>query len=225
MKIKTYIMHYSKLHDRKLSIKSELDKQNIQDYDFILSYDKEDLDNTIISNFYKDDAEIAGKYANISLKRLPNTKYKHDSLQKSSLSLCIKHYKALSFFIDSSYDHAMILEDDCIFNQKVSIEDIISKAPSNWDILFIGGVFDKSIYCDNATDDNYILSDHPSTNTTVAMIYNKKSAKHTLENILPFYLPIDWHLNYIFNKCAFNVYHLNPYVCTQSKLFQSSIIR
>jgi hypothetical protein len=192
--------------------------KKIDDYELITEYDNIDLDQKTISDYYVDDKFLCDVASAVTLRhnRCADSVYKTISLE--SISLCIKHVQALKRFISSDQnEYLLMLEDDCFFydNSNTPIEQIISKCPEGWDIIFIGGAFSYNILPIEHINGNYLLAGHPSTNTTSSMIYNKKSARKTLEKILPFYLPIDWQLNNVFHQNNFNVYHTIPYLCGQ----------
>ncbi len=214
--LKTHILHYQKLTDRKKHIEDQLEKQNIQDYSFIIDFDKEQLTKDIIDKYYINDKATTDKHSNVTLKHSMSPYSVYRELSLASISLCIKHIKSLELFLESDYDELLVLEDDCNFYENsITLNDVISDAPSDWDIIFIGGAFSHNILPVKQIFNGYILSGHPATNTTSSLIYNKKSAQKTLDTIVPFALPIDWHLNHIFHLNNFNVYHTYPYLCNQ----------
>lgn len=228
MNIKTYIIHYDKLTNRKQHILSELATIGIVDYEFVTKFNKEELTDEIINQYYDSSPETELNKAQITLSKHGQTKYDYPKLSLSSISLCMKHIVSLNNFLNSEYEYCLIIEDDCHFCCKPNdIEHAIKKAPNNWDILFIGGAFNHSIFKHIMRLGNYILADHPSTNTTSSLIYNKKSAKKTLKILNQFSLPIDWELNYNFFANNFNVYHTVPYLATQisGSVFQSTVHR
>lgn len=211
MNIKTYIPHYTKLKDRKQYITRELKTLGISDYELITDFDKEDITEDILSKYYNPDAQVRRQKAAFTNANVTVPELKH-----SIISLCLKHITVLDKFISSNYDYALVIEDDCRFltNYKNVVESI-ENAPSDWDILFIGGSFDHSIIKRVMMLSNYILAGHPSTNTTSSFIYNKNSAIKTREKLQSFSLPIDWELNYNFAVNDFKVYHTYPYLATQ----------
>jgi GR25 family glycosyltransferase involved in LPS biosynthesis len=215
---KTYVMHYSKSEERKRHIASQLEQQKIHDYFFVSGYDAEDLNKSIIDKYYIDDKKMCDKYSEVTLRHNNCSDSVYKKLSKASISLCIKHTKALQYFIDSKSSYALFIEDDCIFYNDpnvLSVDKIIYLAPKDWDVVFIGGAFDHSILPINSVMGNYILSDHPATNTTSSFVLNKKSAIKIMSSLLPFYLPIDWQLNHVFEKNKLKIYHTNPYICGQ----------
>jgi GR25 family glycosyltransferase involved in LPS biosynthesis len=46
--------------------------------------------------------------------------------------------------------------------------------------------------------------------TAGAYIISKQGAKKMLEHIIPFVFPIDFEMNYIFEKADMNVYYMEP---------------
>lgn len=221
---KTYILHYTRLYERKQHIEQELLNQKIDDFELITDFDKEDLTEDIINAFYKNDKQIAAYHAEISTNYI-NSEYNHEPMKLASISLCCKWIHAIRNFINTDYDYALFLEDDCKFIvNNIDIPSVVENCPKDWNVIFVGGAFSqiapikKKMY-------NYYLSGHPSTNTTSSLILNKESAKLILKDIIPFYLPIDWELNHIFYKNNFNIYHKYPYLATQlsNKVFRSTV--
>lgn len=211
MNIKTYIPHYTKLKDRKEYIVKELESVGISDYELITEFDKEDITENILSQYYNPDAQIRKEKAGFTNGNVNVPELKH-----SSISLVLKHIATLDKFIVSDYDYGLVIEDDCkFFTNYAKIIQSIKDAPSDWDVLFIGGSFDHSIIKHVRLLPNYILAGHPSTNTTSSFIYNKNSAIKTREKLQSFSLPIDWELNYNFAINDFKVYHTYPYLATQ----------
>lgn len=212
----TSILHCKKLENRLTHILSQITNQNIENYNIVDQFDADDLTEDIICDYYVDNKTECDIASRITLQHNSCIDSVYKTLPKESISLCIKHTIALQSFIhQQDYEYLLILEDDCIFWQNRNINEVIKRAPSDWDIIFIGGSFGYNILPIQRAIGDYILVGHPSTNTTSSLIYNKESAKKTLDTILPFYLPIDWQLNNVFYKNDFKVYHTVPYLCGQ----------
>lgn len=223
--MKTYILHYTKLKERKQFILDQLNKVGIIDFEFIEDYDKENLNKKIIDNYYCSDVDGFNKVAKITKDHCGGGEYR--ILKDSEISLMIKHIKALEKISSSNHEYGLILEDDCLFHEnayKKTLDDILIECPSDFDVLVIGGAFDHSICKYKSIIKNkFLLSDHPATNTTSSMIFKKTTAIKILESFNKFHLSWDWQLNYIFYKLNLNIYHTIPYVCTQAKYFKTSI--
>ena len=132
----------------------------------------------------------------------------------------MKHIAAFEKFTKEDVEFALFLEDDCRFkDDTISVEEVIEHAPQNWDVMVLGGAFDHGICSYEGfmryEDVTYLKAVHPSTNTTSSILYNKKSVSKIMDHLNSFCVPIDWQLNYAFSEAKLNVYHTQPYLCTQ----------
>ena len=215
---KTYIMHYTPLSERKGFVLDQLSIAGISDFEFITEFDREDLTDEDLLKYDKD-PDVHKRVSEIS--RRPHgfagsLQYNYEQMSLSSVSLNLKHLEAFKRFLDHDLDFALFLEDDCRFTNSTKVETVIEEAPENWDVIFLGGAFSHGIITPiSLVGGSYILAQHPSTNTTSSIIYNKDSVRKILPHMESFCVPIDWQLNYAFYKANLNVYHTYPYLCTQ----------
>lgn len=204
MIMKLFVLHYSKLVDRKRHILEQFNKQGIIDYEFIEKYDKD---------------EITDYESNLF-----DTNYK-----KSTMSLHLKHnyvYKIIA----ENYESALILEDDVILcdNFIDKLNNYITQLPEDYDMLFIGNgcnlhiekhklipnknIYEKCLYPtrwggDGASRccDSYIIT-KTCANKLCEYINN-------LEDKIK--IPIDWWLNVAARDNNFKVYWAEPTIVTQ----------
>lgn len=222
---KTYVMHYSPLKDRKDFILAQMSSKDIDNFEFISNFDREVLTEEIIQQHYSEDKEKHFKECQISMRQ--GEKYEFQKMKLPSISLCMKHLEAFEKTKQQEEDFALFLEDDCRFHENSKrIEEIILKAPHDWDAIVLGGPFDHSI-CDYSFMDGdeglvYLKAKHPSTNTTSCILYKKSTAEKIIPNLNPFSLPIDWQLNFAFWQAKLSVYHVYPYISTQGD-FRSTV--
>ena len=215
---KTYIMHYTPLSERKGFVLDQLSIAGISDFEFITEFDREDLTDEDLLKYDKD-PDVHKRVSEIS--RRPHgfagsLQYNYEQMSLSSVSLNLKHLEAFKRFLDQDLDFALFLEDDCRFTNSTKVETVIEEAPENWDVIFLGGAFSHGIITPiSLVGGSYILAQHPSTNTTSSITYNKDSVRKILPHMESFCVPIDWQLNYAFYKANLNVYHTYPYLCTQ----------
>ena len=202
--MKIFVLHYSKLVDRKKHILEQFKKQNITDYEFIEKYDKDEITNDE-SNIFE-------------------TSYK-----KTTMSLHLKHnyvYKLIA----ENYENALIFEDDVILSDNFTyiLNKYIAQLPKNYDMLFIGDgcnmhiekselILNKNIYekCLSRCTDSYIIS-KKCANKLCEYINN---LNHKIK------LPIDWWLNVAIRDNKFKVYWSEPTIVTQGSqngLFKQS---
>ena len=112
--MKIFVLHYSKLAERKASILKQFEQQGITDYEFIEAYDKDSLTPEEIDMF------------------VPGYK-------PSKISLILKHFHVVRR-IQESYDQALVLEDDAILADgfPALLKTYMAQAPSPYDMIFLG---------------------------------------------------------------------------------------
>ena len=215
---KTYVMHYTPLQDRRQFITEQLLAAGIKDFEFISEFDREELTEEDLARYDKDH-DLHREVSEVSRRGhgyAGKLDHNYEEMTLSSISLNMKHLSAFNRFMKQNEEFGLFLEDDCRFiNHPARIEDIIDNAPSDWDVIFLGGAFDHGILTPLTFKDGYMLAAHPATNTTSSILYKKKSVSKILPHMESFCLSIDWQLNYAFHEAKLNVYHTYPYLCTQ----------
>tara|TARA_B100001029_G_C15022341_1_gene431375 strand:- start:572 stop:1273 length:702 start_codon:yes stop_codon:yes gene_type:complete len=206
---KIYIIHYSKLVDRKKYIESLFKNLNIE-YEYIESFDKEELTEENISNFYDNNEKIHNEKIKLWGKRSKD----YYKLTSPEISVSIKHLEALKKIENNEYEFGIILEDDVIpeyKNFKLEIENLI-KSYKKWDVLFVGEGMGKS-YRNSKIGIRRLIPfkkifkmEHPATNCLEAYIIKKSSVNKILEDLIPINLVIDWELAHQFFIKNLNIY-------------------
>ena len=209
--MKVFVMHYSKLVDRKKHILEQFEKQNITDFEFIENYDKDEITDSERSLF--------------------DTNY-----NKSKMSLHLKHnyvYKIIS----DKYENALIFEDDIVLCENFieTLNKYMTQLPDNYDMLFIGdgcnlhienhrlipnqNVYEKCVWEGDGAikcTDSYIISRNCATKIC-EYIDNLKTKIN---------LPVDWWLNVAARDNLFKIYWVEPTIVTQGSqngLFETSL--
>lgn len=217
---KIYIVHYTKLVERKENIVKTLEKLNVP-YEFITEYDKEDLE-YVKENFYNLDIEEYNRKIQI-YNQTTHGAPPFRKLSDAEISCTIKHIIAIKK-LSVECEHGLILEDDAIpygldFLEKANRS--IEEAPKDWGAIFIGnGCGDDFISRKNkqeVTENLYKVS-HPATNCAEAYIMNRQSAKKVFDNILPFQQISDWEL-----ACCYWTQNINVFWHLPSLIYQGSI--
>ena len=206
--MKIFVLHYSKLVDRKKHILEQFNKQGIIDYEFIEKYDKYE-----ITDYESNLFDI--------------------NYQKSTMSLHLKHNYVYNI-IAENYERALIFEDDVILcdNFIDNLNNYINQLPENFDMLYIGDGCNLHIEEDKLIPNKNIYQKCVSGYTsrcTDSYIISKKCAKTICEYInnlkTKINLPIDWWLNVVSTDNNFKVYWAEPTIVTQGSqngLFQQS---
>jgi len=217
---KIYVIHYTKLDERKKNIISILEKINIP-YEFINEYDQDQLQDIKGILYNTDVLEYNRKiqvYKN-HMYGIPPFR----PLSDAEISCTIKHIIAIKK-LSEECECGLILEDDAIpygSDFLIEAEKSINEAPENWGSIFIG----------NGCGDNFINMkekyrvsntlykvNHPATNCAEAYILNKKTAKKIYDNILPFQQISDWEI-----ACCFGLQNIDVYWRIPSLIYQGSI--
>jgi glycosyl transferase, family 25 len=202
--MKIFVLHYSKLVDRKKNILEQFQKHNITDYEFIEKYDKDEITDDESSLF--------------------DINYK-----KSTMSLTLKHFYVYKL-IAENYENALIFEDDVILcdNFIDKLNNYMSQLTEDYDMLFIGDGCNLHIEEHRLTPNKYIYEKclYPTswggdggTRCCDSFIITKKCAKTICEYIYnltnKINLPIDWLLNVVARDNNFKIYWAEPTIITQ----------
>jgi len=194
---KIYIIHYTKLEDRKKHMLSEIEKWSL---DRVPIHFEERHDQETMSQF--DIYQLINKE-----KFRENT---GREIKNGETSLCLK-YKQILEDISTLEDHeyVLVLEDDVIFKQdpfeyinKVIFECKTSNI--NFDCVFMGEAAMR--VGDNR--DVFFKKEHPATNGLCTVLYSVASAKKALNSLNMFHIDnaLDWHFNKVFQDLDFHVY-------------------
>jgi GR25 family glycosyltransferase involved in LPS biosynthesis len=117
--IKIFVIHYSKLVERKKHILEQLQKYNITDFEFIETNNPDNLNIEYIKKM-------------------------HDNIQIGLKSLNCKHLSCYDLIANSdkydNYKYYLILEDDVFLQDDFTSKllDYLKQLPEDSDILFIG---------------------------------------------------------------------------------------
>jgi len=205
--VNSYIIHYTKLKDRKKSVLSFLSKTDYK-YEFITQYDKEEIDG---HKFYQPNKKMFNKKVKPLWDRKTN---QFRILLPGEISCGIKHILAIEKIANQEEEFGLILEDDAIpiesdFSDK--IKHLVNTAPDDWDSIWVGvgvGISfrNRKLKESSLITDTLAKVPHPSTNCSEAYLLKKESARRIYESIIPFQLAYDWELAYQFYKLDMNVY-------------------
>lgn len=211
--MKIFVVHYSKLTERKKHILQQFNKHGLEDYEFIQNFDREDLTPSDISRF-----------TNIS---------------PGAMSISLANffiYKQIS----EKYEYALIFEDDVILADRFKeiLGRYIEELPSDFDMLFIGDGCNLHIEQKNILPNINIYKKelYPTywggdgcTRCVDSYIVSNKCAKKLCEYIDNLKSPIpttpDSLLNEISLNLSLNVYWAEPTIVTQgsqNNLFTTS---
>ena len=214
--MKIFVLHYSKLVERKKHILEQFQKQNITNYEFIENFDKYEITDSESSIFDK-------------------------TYKKSTISLHLKHFYVYKI-IAEQYENALIFEDDVILcdNFMEKLNNYLTQLPPDYDMLFIGdgcnlhienhklipnqNIYEKCLYPTSWGGDG-------ASRCCDSYIISKKCAKILCEYIYnsgtKINIPVDWWLNIAARNNNFKVYWAEPTIASQGSLtglFATSLV-
>lgn len=226
-----FIVHYTKLKERKESILSYINKFNIP-YNFIEACDQEELNLEALKNVYLPDKEL---FENKIKPLWDAEQHKFRVLNIAEISCTIKHLLAVKAVADTCKNHGLIFEDDSLPKRETflrEIEVLLQKVPQNWDAIFMGegcgmSFIDSELNKHNIKAENgFCKANHPATNCAEAYLLKSAAAKKIYKESLPFQLVSDWELAHTFYKLNMNVYWAVPPIFTQGSkngMFRSTL--
>jgi len=223
--IKTYVLHYKKLVDRKAFTQMQLEKLGINP-EWILDFDAEELTDEIINEFYKHDVEEGFRRVR---PLWPINQHNPRKLNSPEISLTIKHIVTLDKISKSNDDISLVLEDDCLFcnDFETSFNELLESTPDDWDVIHIGDGFGmKPEKYKSSFSDKVYLMHHPASRCTEAILFKKSAAQKIVSTMKPFCLMVDWEMAYQYSLHNLNVYWWQPAPITQAShkgIFRSSL--
>jgi len=206
---KTYLIHYTKLFERKKHTDEQFKNLGI-DFEYITEFDQEDLTDEIIKKHYDPsvesyDSKIHPTYGNRSTP--------HRILGRGDISCVMKHRVAIDKIATECKDYGVVFEDDVIF-----VDDFVDKfnkfldsTPDDWDAIFMGSCAGLRIAPQFIKDNiNSYRVDHPASKGTDSYLLKKDLAKKISSTMGRFVTAADWELSYQFKLHNAKVYWWEP---------------
>lgn len=215
--IKTTILHYKKLNERKQSVIQQLERYNFTNYSFYEEYDSNELSEDLISKFYKSRLEDPTTWRDkVSLWGINALHYHPPKLNLAEISLTIKFGKVFQKLSLENFDYCIIFEDDIIlcddFDKK--FQEYMSKTPSDWDAIYFGSCANLHPSNPNPNQIAYLKS-HPASRGGDSTILKKKTVVDLSSTWFPFNLISDWELGAQHHIHNHKVYWWEPSLVTQ----------
>tara|TARA_R110000824_G_scaffold90087_1_gene220383 strand:- start:295 stop:1044 length:750 start_codon:yes stop_codon:yes gene_type:complete len=211
-----YIIHHTKLADRKTRLDASLRENNIR-AEYIIEHDQEDLSDELISGNYECDEDLYNS------KILPIYKSKFSSFKELStaeISCTFKHRAAIEKIADATLgpliggeSYGLILEDDAILCEDFSelFNEFLLRTPPYWDAIFIGCCSDLHVpHRRRAEGVVAYQMPHPASKGGVAYLLKKSAAAKITSTMKTFTAVSDVELAYQIHRHDLKTYWWEP---------------
>lgn len=214
---KTYVVHYTRLIERRQRLEGFLRNNNII-AEYIVPFDKDDLTEELIEEYYLFDKE---EYSNRVDKTYKSQTSPFRPMTKAEISCTIKHYEAIKRVGEECQEYGLILEDDVVFpdNFVDLFNEYLEKTPKDWDVIFMGSCCDLTISEKQNFADGQIAfpKDHPATKCADAYLVRTSIAQKITKTMKPFVIISDWEL-----ACQLGAHNAKVYWWEPALVYQGS---
>lgn len=219
--MKIFVLHYSRLVQRKQHILEQFERHGITDYEFIEKFDKD----AIIDD------------------ECPEFSQEYVTQRRAELSLHLKHLYLYRLMVSENYSEVLVFEDDVVLSDDFmkKLTEYMTQMPTDYDMLFIGDGCNLHIPRNQLVANQYIYAKclnetewggNGAARCTDSYIIHQRCAKKlcdyaaaaALTNKIN--LPVDWWLNEAARDLVLNVYWAEPTIITQGSqngMFSRSI--
>jgi hypothetical protein len=228
--IKTTILHYKPLADRKENMIRQMEKHGFIDYSFYEEFDGNELDETVIRTHYSDVREFGEETqhkASVYESVIPGSSRSIKPLNISEISLTIKFGKVFQSLSKIDAEYFIIFEDDVFLCEDFSIRfhEFFKQTPSDWSAIYFGSGANLKPSNLNFGQVAY-LKDHPASRCADSIVLKKSAVCDLAKTWFPFHMVSDWELGY--QHCLHNhkVYWWEPSLVRQGSeygMFKSTL--
>ncbi len=211
---KTYVLHYTKLKERKERLDKMFDRFGI-DVEYFLDYDQEDLTPEIIKEYYNPDPEL---YKHTIDMAYGSRTVPFRELNMAQISCTIKHYHCIKKVAENCSEYGLVLEDDVIFvdNFVETCNSFLEATPPDWDVIFMGCCANLRVppaYLKPGVCAYRVGS--PAGRGGDSYILKKSAAEKIASTMKPFVTISDWQLSYELFLHDLKVYWWEPPLVVQ----------
>ena len=222
-KIKTYILHYTKLTGRRQYMEGIVEQLNL-DATWITDFDQEVMVDDLLDEYHRPSVEDwntkVGALWDINA-------HGHRPLKPSEISLTAKHVDALKRISEDDAPFGLILEDDVLLASNPEeglhfthvLNHYFKDTPEDWDVIFPGNGYGIGLDHNkqkSVPGQKVYLANHPASRCTEAMFVKKEAAKKLYDAMKPFTLVCDWEYGWQFYNLGLKVYWYEPAIITQA---------
>ncbi len=199
--MKTFVVHYAKLVERKEFQKQQLATQGIEPT-FVEQYDRDTLTEQDVAMFH--------------------------NIDRSNMAICLSHLECMKQIAVGNDDYALILEDDAVLAQTFSssLASYMEQLPGTWDFLFLGNGCDlhihPSVIAMHPRRNVFVRSNFDGDGSTRCLdsyVVRRAAAQKLLAYVETINYkvsqPVDWWFNRVFRDINAEVYWAEPTIVHQ----------
>lgn len=224
--IKTVVLHYKPLKERKENMIRQLQQFGFSDYSFYEDFDGNELTQDIIDQYcirkHTDWNTVAKKIApwNIGIET-------QKELNIAEVSLTIKFGKVFQALSQVDAEYFILFEDDVFLCQDFDthFHDFLSRTPNNWDAIYFGSGA-KLKPARIVSEQVAYLMDHPASRCADSIVLKKSAVCDLAKTWFPFHMISDWELGYQHYLHNHKVYWWEPSLVRQGSeygMFKSTL--
>jgi GR25 family glycosyltransferase involved in LPS biosynthesis len=220
--MKFFVLHYSKLTQRKQYILEQFARHGITEYEFIEKFDKDTITDDECPEFSKN----------------------YVTNRRTELSLHLKHLHVYRLMMLHDYEDVLVFEDDVVLSDDFmkNLVKYMTQLPADYDMLFIGNGCNLHIPKYMQVPNQYIYEKclhetawggNGAARCTDSYVIHNRCAKKICDYIANLKTKIDspnggvdWWLNDVARELSLKVYWAEPTIVTQGSqigLFSRSI--
>lgn len=224
--IKTVVLHYKPLNERKKNMIQQLEKFGFSDYSFYESFDGNELTQDEIDQYcvrkHKDWKTVAKKIAlwNIGIET-------QKELNIAEVSLTIKFGKVFQELSQVDDECFIVFEDDVLLCEDFDkqFHYYLSNTPADWDVIYFGSGAQLKPSRIVQGQTSYLMQ-HPASRCADSILLKKSTICDLARTWFPFHLISDWELGYQHSLHNHNIYWWEPSIVRQGSeygVFKSTL--
>jgi hypothetical protein len=224
--IKTTILHYKPLRERKENMIRQMNHFQFTDYSFYEEFDSNELNQETIDRYcirkHKDWNTVAKKIApwKIGIET-------QKELNMAEISLTIKFGKVFERLSDCDDDIFIVFEDDVFLCQDFDTRfySYLNNTPDDWDVIYFGSGA-KLKPSETHSDQTAYLMQHPASRCADSIVLKKSTVRNLASTWFPFHMISDWELGYQHYIHNHKIYWWEPSLVKQGSeygMFKSTL--
>ena len=225
--IKTIVLHYKKLTERKESVIRQLDSIGFTNYSFYEDYDSNELTDSDIEVHYvisdKDPDTWTKKVSLWGPGGLQHKKF----CNPAEISLTIKFGKVFELLSSLNDEYFILLEDDIFLcdNFEEKFNRYMENTPPDWDAIYFGS--GANLHPNDIKEGKVAyLKKHPASRCADSIIIKNNTVCDLAKTWFPFNLVSDWEIGYQHYLHDHQVYWWEPSLVIQGSengIFKSTL--